>query len=289
MVVTFIGLGSMGLPMATNIIKAGISVHAYNRTLSKAKPLESLGATLFDTVEAAVDESDIVVTMLSDDQAVQEISTRLIGAMKQGSLHISMSTIGPATASQLAGTFSANGLHYLSAPVMGRPPAAESKQLYILTSGDESAKQKAQPVLDAMSQRIFDYGPDPAAANTVKLMMNYMIFVVTEMLSEVLLMAEKSGIEKQLLLDTMLSTIFGAPVIKTYGGLIVREQDNPNGFKTRLASKDLRLAQEAAAMYNTSLPMGEAIQKHFKEIIEAEGGDNDVSLLIKHLRSFSAK
>jgi 3-hydroxyisobutyrate dehydrogenase-like beta-hydroxyacid dehydrogenase len=289
MVVTFIGLGSMGLPMATNIIKAGISVHAYNRTLSKAKPLESLGATLFDTVEAAVDESDIVVTMLSDDHAVQEISTRLIGAMKQGSLHISMSTIGPATASQLAGTFSANGLDYLSAPVMGRPPAAESKLLYILTSGDESAKQKAQPVLDAMSQRIFDYGPDPAAANTVKLMMNYMIFVVTEMLSEVLLMAEKSGIEKQLLLDTMLSTIFGAPVIKTYGGLIVREQDNPNGFKTRLASKDLRLAQEAAAMYNTSLPMGEAIQKHFKEIIEAEGGDKDVSLLIKHLRSFSAK
>jgi 3-hydroxyisobutyrate dehydrogenase-like beta-hydroxyacid dehydrogenase len=289
MLITFIGLGSMGLPMATNIIKAGFPVHAYNRSLSKAKPLETLGAKVFGNVEEAVHESDIVVTMLSDDDAVQEICTKLIGAMKQGSVHISMSTIGPATASQLAETFRANELHYLSAPVLGRPPAAEAKLLYILTSGDESAKEKAHPVLEAISQRIFDYGVNPAAANTVKLMMNYMIFVVTQMLSEVMLMAEKSGIDKHLLLDTMLSTIFGAPVIKIYGGLVVQEQDNPNGFKTSLASKDLRLAQEAAAMYNTSLPLGETIQKHFKEIIANQGGDKDVSLLIKHLRSLIAK
>jgi 3-hydroxyisobutyrate dehydrogenase-like beta-hydroxyacid dehydrogenase len=289
MVVTFIGLGSMGLPMATNIIKAGFTVHAYNRSLSKGKPLESLGAKLFDTVEAAVHESDIIVTMLSDDEALEEISINLIGAMKNGSLHISMTTIGPTTASRLAETFRANELLYLSAPVLGRPPAAEAKLLYILTSGHESAKEKAQPVLNAMGQRIFDYGTEPGAANTVKLMMNYMIFVVTEMLSEVMLMAEKSNIDKQLFLDTMLSTIFGAPVIKTYGSLVVQEQDNPNGFKTLLASKDLRLAQEAAATNNISLPLGEIIQKHFKEIIAAQGGDNDVSFLIKHLRGFISK
>ncbi|RYF88333.1 MAG: NAD(P)-dependent oxidoreductase [Chitinophagaceae bacterium] len=288
MVVTFIGLGSMGLPMATNIIKAGFSLQAYNRSLPKAKPLEQLGAKLFETAGAAANESDIVVTMLSDDAAVEEISAKLIGSMKRGSVHVSMSTIGPATASSLSERFSANGLHYLSAPVMGRPPAAAAKLLYILTSGNESAKEKAQPVLDAMGQRIFDYGADPAAANTVKLMMNYMIFVITEMLSEVMLMAEKSGIDKQLLLDTMLSTIFGAPVIKTYGGLVAQEQDQPNGFKTSLASKDLRLAQEAAAKYHTSLPLGDTIQKHFKEIIAAQGGNNDVSLLITHLRSLIA-
>ncbi len=284
MIIAFIGLGNMGLPMAANIVKAGFVVHAFNRSVSKAKSLESPGVKIFNVVEDAVREADVVITMLSDDAALNEIAAKIIPAMKNGSVHLSMSTVGAATSSELSKKFEARKLYYISAPVMGRPPAAEAKQLFILLSGNAEAKAKVQPVLEAMSQRVFDYGDDPASAHTVKLMMNYMIFVVTEMLSEVMLMAEKSGIDKQVFLDTMMSTVFGSPAVKIYGGLIIQEIDNPNGFKTSLASKDLRLAQETAAANHTSLPLGEVIQKHFKEIIAAQGGDKDVTLLISHLR-----
>jgi 3-hydroxyisobutyrate dehydrogenase-like beta-hydroxyacid dehydrogenase len=141
-----------------------------------------------------------------------------------------------------------------------------------------------KPLLEAISQRVFDYGNDPAAANTVKLIMNYMIFIIIEMLSEVMLVAEKSGIDKNLLLDTMTSTLFGAPVFKTYGAFAIAEKDNPNGFATKLASKDLRLMQETASLHNMTLPLAEVIQPLLKEMIAQQGGDKDVALLITHLR-----
>jgi 3-hydroxyisobutyrate dehydrogenase-like beta-hydroxyacid dehydrogenase len=195
-----------------------------------------------------------------------------------------MSTISPATATKLSERSENYQVKYLAAPVLGRPPAAEARQLFILLSGKTEAKEKVQPLLQSISQRVFDYGDNPASANTVKLSMNYMIFVITELLSEVMLVAEKAGIDKAALLDTMTSTVFGAPVFKIYGSLVIQEKDNPNGFATRLASKDLRLMQETAAMHKLVLPMGEIIQKHFKEMIALQGGDKDVSQLITHLR-----
>jgi len=284
MIIAFIGLGNMGIPMAKNIVKAGFALHAYNRSPEKMKDIVLAGGKAFTSLEEAVEDADVVITMLSDDAAVTEVTGKIIPVMKKGSIHLSMSTIGAVTSSALAKTMEEHQLYYIGAPVMGRPPAAEAKQLFVLLSGKAEAKVKVQSVLEAMSQRIFDYGDDPASAHTVKLMMNYMIFVVTEMLSEVMLMAEKSGIDKQMLLDTMTSTIFGSPVVKIYGGLVIQEKDNPNGFKTTLASKDLHLAQEAASQNNVTLPLGEVIQKHFKEIIAQQGGDKDVTLLVSFLR-----
>jgi 3-hydroxyisobutyrate dehydrogenase-like beta-hydroxyacid dehydrogenase len=289
MTIGFIGLGKMGLPMAKNILEAGYTVHGYNRSSAKTDILKSFGAKVFDSAEAAIEEADIVITMLSDDAAVTEVSDKILPAMKKESIHLSMSTIAPATAVHLTMASAKYKVIYLSSPVMGRPPAAQAKQLFILLSGDSAAKQKVQPVLQAMSQRVFDYGIDPSAANTVKLTMNYMIFVTIEMLSEVMLLAEKSAIDKHLLLDTMSSTLFGSPVIKTYASLIIDEKDNPNGFATRLASKDLRLMQEAASKHAMTLPLAETIQPYFKEIIAQQGGEKDVSQLVSHLRKALAK
>jgi 3-hydroxyisobutyrate dehydrogenase-like beta-hydroxyacid dehydrogenase len=116
-----------------------------------------------------------------------------------------------------------------------------------------------------------------------------MIFVVTEMLSEVMLVAENSGIDKNMFLDTITSTIFGAPVVKIYGNLVVQEKENPNGFATQLASKDLGLMQETAASLSMQLPLAEIIQDHFKDMIANGDGKSDVSLLIKHLRKSYVK
>jgi 3-hydroxyisobutyrate dehydrogenase-like beta-hydroxyacid dehydrogenase len=282
--ITFIGLGNMGLPMAKNLVTSGFTVNAYNRSPEKAKDLQSSGVKFFDDPAKAVRDSDVVITMLSDDTAVKEISGKILPSMKSGSIHLSMSTIAPATASQLVAESKKFNVDYLAAPVMGRPPAAEAKQLFLLLSGKPEAKEKVQSVLNALGQKIFDYGDEPATANTVKLTMNYMIFVIVELLSEVLLVAEKNGIDKNMLLETMTSTIFGAPVFKIYGPMVAQEKDNPKGFKTKLASKDLRLMQEAAYEKGLDLPLAGVIQSHFSEIVEQQRGDQDVSLLISHLR-----
>ena len=284
MTIGFIGLGNMGSPIAKNLVEAGFKVQAHNRSLEKTKPLRDSGALIFVTAQEAVKEADVVITMLSDDAAVKDVAAKILPVMKVGAVHLSMSTIAPATAAKLQSIHQQHKVSYLASPVMGRPPAAAAKQLFILLSGNASAKEKVQPVLQAVGQRTFDYGDDPSTAHTVKITMNYMVFVITEMLSEVMLVAEKTGVDKQILLETMTSTIFGAPVFKIYGEMIVKEKDNPNGFATQLASKDLRLLQLTAADNKMNLPLADVIQNNFTEMISNGEGQKDLSLLISHLR-----
>ena len=289
MKIGFIGLGNMGLPIAKNILQAGFHLQVYNRTLEKTETLKALDAQVMKDEASVANDVDIVITMLSDDNAVASVQQKILPSMKRGSIHLSMSTIAPATAEKLASECDKYSVSYLASPVMGRPPAAEAKQLFMLLSGEDGAKEKVEPVLQAISQRVFDFGNSIGAANTVKLMMNYMLFVNVEMLSEVMLTAEKSNIEKQMLLDTMLATLFGSPIVKGYGNMVVQEKDNPNGFSTKLASKDLRLMLETASSKNISLGLGEVIQKNFEEIISNNNGAKDVSLLVSHLRDVNKK
>lgn len=282
--IAFIGLGNMGLPIATNLVKAGFQVRAYNRSPEKTKALADLAATIHATPQQAAEGADVVITMLSDDAAVTEVSEKILPLMKPGSIHLSMSTIAPATSEALHHSHQRRNVGYVASPVMGRPPAAAARQLFILLSGEAAAKEKVKPVLEAISQRTFDFGALPSAAHSVKVMLNFMIFTIIELLSEVMLLAEKSDIDKNILLETITGTVFGAPVFKNYGALVVQEQDNPNGFATRLANKDLRLAQEAASKLAVQLPLADLIRDHFEEVIASGDGQKDVSTLITHLR-----
>jgi 3-hydroxyisobutyrate dehydrogenase-like beta-hydroxyacid dehydrogenase len=285
--IAFIGLGNMGTPIAKNLIASGYTVKLYNRSAEKVEGLVALGGHAAATIGEAVKSADIVITMLSDDHAVNAVSEEILPALKKGSIHLSMSTIKADTSKQLAKKHEARGAVYLASPVMGRPPAAEARQLFILLSGDAAAREKVKPVLGAIGQRTFDFGDAPYTSHTVKLMMNFMIFTIVELLSEVMLMAEKSGIDKNILLDTMLNTIYGAPVVKVYGPLIIKEEDNPNGFGTLLANKDLRLAQETASEVGAHLPLAEVVRTHFEAIIAAGGGRKDLPMLVSYLREQS--
>ncbi|HEY9046783.1 MAG TPA: NAD(P)-dependent oxidoreductase [Ohtaekwangia sp.] len=283
--IAFLGLGNMGYPMAKNLIESGFAVKVYNRSADKVKDLVTLGGQYVATVAEAVQQADIIITMVSEDEAVKELSAQILPVIKPGSIHLSMSTIHAETSRQLAEQFTAKKAFYVASPVLGRPPAAAARQLFILMSGDASAKERVKPALEAMGQRTFDFGSDPAIAHTVKLMMNFMIFGVVEMLSEVMLLAEKTGIDKNVMLDTMLSTVYGAPIFKAYGTLIVKEEEVPNGFASELASKDLRLVQETAAQVGLQLPLANLVRSHFEEIITAGAGKRDLSYLITYLRS----
>src|SRR5712675_185305 len=174
--ISFIGLGGMGLAMATNLIKAGFGLRVYNRTAEKARPLLELGATLARSPAEAVEPGGIVATMLTDDRAVEDVTLGENGVLERlgDGVHLSMSTIAPHTSRRLADLHQERGASYVASPVFGKPDVAAQGKLWIATSGALAARSRARPIQEAMGQRIVDFGPDPGAANVIKLAGNFM-------------------------------------------------------------------------------------------------------------------
>jgi 3-hydroxyisobutyrate dehydrogenase-like beta-hydroxyacid dehydrogenase len=282
--ITCIGLGNMGSPIAKNLIQAGYNVTVYNRSAEKAQPFKSLNATVAASPATAVETAAVLITMLSDDAALQSVTEEAIPAMRPGRIHLSMSTVSPAIVDRLLPLHDRHQVIYIAAPVMGRPPAAEAKMLSILTSGDKDAKQKLRPVFDAIGQRSFDFGDKPALAHVTKLALNFMIFTNIELLSEVMLFAESQGLDKGLLYETITNTSLSSPAVKLFGELMLKEQDNANGFATKLAYKDIMLAKQAAGE-ELKLPLADLISQHFESTMAAGNGNQDVTMLITHLRT----
>jgi 3-hydroxyisobutyrate dehydrogenase-like beta-hydroxyacid dehydrogenase len=214
----FIGLGNMGQAMASNLLKAGYTLIVYNRTLSKAEALTAKGARLAHNPEEAVPQGGIVITMVANDQALEEIvmSQGFLERLGQGGIHISMSTVSPETSRKLAKLHRQHGSYYLAAPVFGRPEAAAAQQLWICISGPNNAKEQVQPVLKALGQGIFDFGEDPGAANVVKLCGNFLILSAMEAMAEALTLAEKDGLDRLAVNDMLTHTMFTAPVYQNY-------------------------------------------------------------------------
>lgn len=279
----FIGLGNMGAPMAKNLLRAGFDVMVYNRTVSKAAVFQSTTAKIAASLEDLAKHAEVVITMLSDDAAVNAVCDDIIPRLRQGTIHISMSTIAQSTTDRLKSLHDRFGIPCVTATVMGRPPAAEARLLNVLLSGEESVKQKVKPILEAVGQRIFDFGSVAGTSNTVKLMLNFMIFTNVELLSEVMLFAEKMNVDKKQLMETINNTQLGSPALKVYGELLTNEAEVLNGFATTLANKDLRLAQETVAG-KLKLPLAELIRSHFEDAIAAGDGSKDVTVIMQHLR-----
>src|SRR6266850_6512983 len=164
--VGFIGLGGMGLAMATNLLKAGFGLCVYNRTAEKARPLLQLGARLARSPAETASPGGVVATMVADDRAVEEVSlgeSGFLGRLGDG-VHLSMSTIAPRTARRLAGLHRDRGGHYVASPVFGKPEVAAEARLWVVASGDAAARARVRPLQEAMGQRVFDFGDEPRAA-----------------------------------------------------------------------------------------------------------------------------
>jgi 3-hydroxyisobutyrate dehydrogenase-like beta-hydroxyacid dehydrogenase len=255
--IAFLGLGNMGLGMAQNLINAGHQLTVYNRTLSKADDLMG-DFEKSENPKNAVENADLVITMLSEDDVLYDAVTGengFLNSMKKEAIHISMSTISPDTSRDLYQKHQAVNTHYLTAPVFGRPLAATSAQLFICVSGDAKIKEKVKPVLTLMGQKIDDFGDDPGAANIVKLTGNFMIMASMETMAEAFTLAEKHGLDREQIADFFGSTVFNAPIYKNYGTLIARKTYQPVGFKTKLGFKDARLASKMALDVEMPAPL----------------------------------
>lgn len=265
MQVGFIGLGNMGQAMARNLCKSGHSVTVYNRTRSRAEELKADGAIVADT-PADASRGDVVITMLTDDHAVEKVvlgDGGFISALTPETIHISMSTISVALSEHLTEAHSKAGRTYIAAPVFGRPDVAAAAKLFIIAAGPTEAIKKCKPIFDAVGQRTFVAGKNPRDANVVKLSGNFLAAAVIESLGEAFALIRKYGIDPERYLEILTNTLFSAPVYRTYGGIIAQERYEPAGFKLPLGLKDVRLALLAAEETEVPMPTASLIRDHF--------------------------
>jgi|SRR5579884_2158627 len=274
MKVGFIGLGNMGLPMAANLLKAGHELTIYNRTADKAKSLVDQGARLAKRPAAAC-KADVVFTMLADDGALEKIvfgDDGVLGGMSEGAIHISSSTISVALSDKLTAEHLKQGQQFVSAPVFGRPEAAAAAKLFVVAAGPADAVDRCMRLFEAIGQRTFRFGDKPSNANLVKVSGNFLIASTIETLGEVMALVAKGGLDQRQYLDFLTSTLFAAPIYKTYGGLVVERKYTPAGFLAPLGLKDVRLALAAGEQLRVPLPLGSLLRDRFLRLL-AEGGE----------------
>jgi 3-hydroxyisobutyrate dehydrogenase-like beta-hydroxyacid dehydrogenase len=275
MKIGFIGLGNMGIGMAANLLKAGHEVAVYNRTAEKAQALVQQGARrAANVVDACVGE--VVITMLADDAAVENVAfgdQGILLSLPKGSIHLSASTVSVALSDKLTLEHAHAGQRYVSAPVFGRPDAAAAAKLFIVAAGDSAAVDKCQPIFDAIGQRTFRFGDKPSSANLVKLSGNFLIASAIESLGEAFALVGKGGLDQREYFNFLASTLFNAPVYKTYGSLLVEKKFHPAGFVASLGLKDVRLALAAAESLRVSLPLADLVRNRFLTLL-ANGGES---------------
>ena len=280
--VGFIGLGNMGLPMATNLVDAGYPLKVYNRTAEKAQPLIEKGAELAPTPPDAVTAGSIVVTMLPNDSVVESIVLSENGILKQlgrDGIHLSMSTLSPATAEKLAQAHQEVGAYYLASPVLGRPDVAQSGKLNICLSGNSHAKERVKPILEVLGQKIYDFGDSAGSANVVKLSVNFSIAAAIEAMAEAFTLAEKNGIERVKIAELFGETLFSCPVYQEYGKAIANHDYKPGGFKLSLGYKDLTLALQTARSSQMPMPLASLVHDRFITAMAKERSDLEWSAI----------
>src|SRR5579875_943972 len=278
----FIGLGNMGRPMAGNLLKAGFDLRVYNRNPAKAEALVAQGAKQVSHPAEAVEPGGIAITMVANDAALEQVElgeNGLLGRLGSNGIHLSMSTISPATARKLADLHVRHGSTYVAAPVFGRPEAAAAQQLWINVSGPQAAKERVQPVLKALGQGIFDVGEEPGAANVVKLAGNFLVAAAMEAMAEALTLAEKNGIDRSQVIEMFGQTIFNSPIYRNYGKAIAQKRYTPAGFYLSLGLKDVSLVLQTANEARMPMPFGSLLHDRFMSSIAKGRGEMDWSAL----------
>lgn len=265
-----VGLGHMGHAFAFNLIEDGHEVFVYDRDRKRAAALT--GARAAERL-ADLAACDVVVTSLPEDDALVAVTfgpEGLAGVLAPGAVHISTSTVSPATSRRVAEEHARHRQDYVAAPVLGNPDFARERKLFVLAAGPPSALEKVRPLLEHLGQRVFVISEDAALANLVKLAANVLTATTLECMGEVLALLRKGGLDAHLAYDVLTNSLFDSRVHKTYGGKIVEGRYSPPGMAVPLATKDLRLALAEAE--HAAVPMPAASLVHDRLVAMAARG-----------------
>ena len=281
MKVAILGTGIMGAPMARNLAAAGHEVRAYNRSRERAEPLESDGVVVCDDPGSAVEGAEVVVTMLSDGEAVEAVVDRL--AFPGGSVWAQMSTVGIEATDRLVAIAGRAGVPLVDAPVLGTKAPAEQGRLTVLAAGAPDARERCAPVFDAVGARTVELGDEPGPATRMKLVLNAWLVSLIEGLAESIALAEGMQLDPAQFLEIIDGGPLGPPYAKLKGTMMIERSYEPS-FTLALAAKDARLALDAAGRAGLELPALAAIRDQLERAVEQGHGDGDMAAAVEAVR-----
>ena len=258
--VACVGLGKMGSGIAGNIQKKGFPLTVYNRTLEKTKPFVAAGAVGARTAREAAAAADVVVTNLMDDASVLDTvngENGILAGMRQGAIHIGTTTISPSLSTRLAALHAAHGSYYVAGPVAGRPEAAAAGKLFSFVAGKPEAIERSRPVIDAYADRFIPMGEDHAVANSMKLVGNFMVASLIELIGQVIVFAEQRGVDPAFITGMIKQYM---PAASEYAERISSRNFGNAGFTLDGGLKDVTLVLAAAAEVHTPLPYASLVR-----------------------------
>jgi 3-hydroxyisobutyrate dehydrogenase-like beta-hydroxyacid dehydrogenase len=281
--VGLVGLGNMGTAIAERLLTAGYPLAVYNRTAAKAEPLAARGATVAKSIAELAADRNLVITSLSDDEALESVAAEVVAAAQPGTVLVDMSTVSPAASARVASLADAASVAYLRAPVSGNPSVVRAGNLSFIVSGPRETLERVEPVLLAIGPTIHHVG-DAEQARVVKLAINLMIGGLAQLMSEALLLGEAAGVSRAALLEVMGTSSAGAPFVKYKTEPLLRD-DFSATFTTALMEKDIDLVLDAADKSGVELPIARELKELLRAAIDAGYGDDDFISLFLYLRS----
>ena len=284
----FIGTGLMGLPMAKNILKSGFKLKAFNRSIEKAEPLKEFGAEISKSISDVVKDSDFIITMLTDDSAVDAItsSTDFLDNLKSGSTVIDMSSVKPTTATKYGNSLKSKNINYLDAPVSGGTIGAEEASLAIMVGGEQSVFDNSINILKAMGNPTL---VGPIGSGQVSKLANQIVVGVTiGAVAEAITLCEKAGADPVKLIKALSGGWADSKILQTHGKRMIDKDFTPKG-KTFTHLKDMNNILECANSYNTHLPISNLVKEMYKTLVDNGHGNTDHSSLYNEIERINKK
>ena len=278
----FIGTGLMGFPMAKNILKAGYKVKAFNRSKNKAEPLKDFGAEISNSIGELVKESHVVITMLTNDDAVNEVigSDEFLNNLKPNSTVIDMSSVKQTTAVNHGKNLKSQKINYLDAPVSGGTIGAEEASLAIMIGGEQIVFESVKDILKSMGNPTL-VGPI-GCGQVSKLANQIIVGLAIGAVAEAVTLCEKAGADPNKMIKALSGGWADSKVLRTHGKRMIDKNFSPKG-KTSSQLKDMNNILECANNYNTQLPISNLVKEMYKSLVENGHGETDHSSLYKEI------
>jgi len=284
----FIGIGLIGLPMAKNLLKAGYSLKAFNRSQKKAEALKEFGAEIATSIDDVVSNSDVVITMLTDDMAINEVmdSSNFLENLKSNTTVIDMSSVKPTTATKYGNNLKSKNIKYLDAPVSGGTIGAEEASLAIMVGGEQDVFNEALDVLKAMGNPTL---VGPVGSGQVSKLANQIIVGLTiGAVAEAITLCEKAGANPNKMIKALSGGWADSKILQTHGKRMIDKDFTPKG-RTSVHLKDMNNILECANSHNTHLPISNLVKEMYKTLVENGHGETDHSSLYKEIERINKK
>ena len=278
----------MGLPMAKNLLKAGYNLKAFNRSQKKAEALKEFGAEIASSIDDVVNNSDVVITMLTDDRAINEVmdSSNFLENLKSSATVIDMSSVKPTTATKYGNNLKSKNIKYLDAPVSGGTIGAEEASLAIMVGGEQDVFNEALDVLKAMGNPTL---VGPVGSGQVSKLANQIIVGLTiGAVAEAITLCEKAGANPNKMIKALSGGWADSKILQTHGKRMIDKDFTPKG-RTSVHLKDMNNILECANSHNTHLPISNLVKEMYKSLVENGHGETDHSSLYKEIERINKK